>query len=170
MALMPNPSKLHRYSPSQQFAGLVVCVAGCVLVMTIGAWVTVASVGGWYTTIEKPTWNPPNWLFSPVWTTLFLMMAVSAWLVWRQERFSKVKFALGWFAFHLILNLMWSILFFGLQQIGWAAIEIILLWGAIVVLIVLFYRHSKWAALLLIPYLLWVTFASTLTITIWTLN
>ncbi|MCL4119605.1 UNVERIFIED_CONTAM: hypothetical protein GTU68_060950 [Idotea baltica] len=132
---------------------------------------TAGSVGSdWFVELNKPAWNPPNWIFGPVWSWLYLMMAIAAWLVWRESSLLKSRLALGWFGFHLILNILWSVLFFGLQQPGWAALEIVILWVSILVSIVLFSRHSKLAAGLLVPYLLWVTFASVLNYTIWSLN
>jgi tryptophan-rich sensory protein len=150
--------------------GLVISLVICFLAAGIGGMATSSSVAGWFAGINKPTWNPPDWIFGPVWTTLYLMMAISAWLVWKQSGFENSKFALGWFAFHLLLNIFWSVLFFGLQQPGWAAVEIIILWISIAITIGLFYRHSKLAAVLLVPYILWVTFAAFLNFTIWSMN
>ncbi len=150
--------------------GLMVSIALCFLAGGIGSIATTSSVNGWFAEVNKPTWNPPNWIFGPVWSTLFLMMGVSAWLVWKQAGFQNAKFELGWFAFHLLLNILWSVLFFGLQQMGWACVEIVVLWLSIAATMVLFYRHSKLAAGLLIPYLLWVSFAAFLNYTIWRLN
>lgn len=158
-------------SIQSQLIGMVVSIAVCFLAAGIGGMATAGSVDSeWFVGLQKPTWNPPNWLFGPVWTALYFMMSIAAWLVWRQSGFAGSKPALGWFAFHLILNVMWSVLFFGWQQPGWAAVEIVLLWITIVVSMALFYRHSKLAAGLLIPYLLWVTFAAFLNYRIWSLN
>ena len=150
--------------------GLAVSIAICFLAGAIGGLATSSSVGGWYTEINKPEWNPPGWVFAPVWSTLYLMMGISVWLVWKNSGIQKSKIALGWFLFHLVLNVIWSLLFFGLHQPGWAFIEIVFLWLAIVIAIVLFYRHSKLAAVLLVPYLLWVSFASFLNYTLWSMN
>jgi len=151
--------------------GLVVSIAICFLAASIGGFATSSSVSSnWFVELNKPSWNPPNWIFGPVWSVLYLMMAVAAWLVWKQSGFAKSRLALGWFAFHLLLNILWSVLFFGLQQPGWAAIEIVVLWISIAVSIGLFYRHSKLAAALMVPYVLWVSFATFLNFTIWSLN
>ncbi len=150
--------------------GLVVSIVVCFSAAAIGGIATTSSVGGWYAEIDKPTWNPPDWIFGPVWTLLYLMMAISAWLVWKNSTLESSRFALGWFAFHLLLNVLWSVLFFGLQQPGWAVAEIIILWISIVITIALFYGHSKLAAGLLVPYLCWVTFAAVLNYSIWSLN
>lgn len=150
--------------------GLLVSIVICFTAAGIGSSATSSAVGGWYTEINKPTWNPPNWIFAPVWTTLFLMMAVAAWLVWKNAGLKKAKLALGCFVVQLFLNTLWSVLFFGLQQPGWASFEIAVLWASILATMVLFMRHSRTAAILLVPYLLWVSFAAFLNFTIWQLN
>jgi len=136
----------------------------------VGGIATAGSIGGWYQTIAKPEWNPPGWVFGPVWTTLYLMMGIAAWLVWRKAKAGEKALPLGLFAVQLALNAFWSFVFFAWHQIGWALVEIIVLWVAIAATIASFSRVSKTAARLLIPYLIWVSFASYLTYTIWTLN
>ena len=150
--------------------GLVVALVLCFSAAGVGGVATASSVGGWFTELNKPSWNPPSWIFGPVWTLLYFMMAISAWLIWKEAGFTKARFALFWFAFHLVLNVLWSVLFFGLQRPGWAAIEIVALWLSILLTIVLFSRHSKLAAALLVPYICWVSFATLLNIAIWSLN
>lgn len=150
--------------------GLAVSIGICFLAGALGGVATSSSVANWYTQINKPPWNPPGWIFGPVWTALYLMMGISSWLVWKNSSFQEVKFALVWFAFHLLLNVLWSIVFFGLRQPGWAFVEIIALWISIGVSITLFYRYSKPAAGLLVPYWLWVSFAAFLNYTIWSMN
>jgi tryptophan-rich sensory protein len=112
----------------------------------------------------------PDWIFGPVWTLLYLMMAVSAWLVWRQAGFAGAKLPRALFAVQLALNSLWSVLFFGLQNPGAAAVEIVLLWLAILATTVSFFRQSKVAGWLMVPYLAWVSFASVLNFAIWRLN
>ncbi len=169
MATMTEIEK--RFSMQQQLMGLVICLVICFSAAGVGGLATAGSVNSdWFSELIKPEWNPPDWVFGPVWSILYLMMAISAWLVWRCPGSETAKWALSWFGFHLILNVMWSVLFFGLQRPGWAAIEIVLLWISILISIGLFYRDSKLAAGLLIPYLLWVSFATYLNITIWSLN
>ena len=150
--------------------GLVVSIVVCFSAGFLGSMATNGSVDNWYVEINKPEWNPPNWIFAPVWSTLFLMMAVAVWLVWKQAGFGKSRFALGAFAVQLVLNALWSVVFFGMKETGWACVEIAMLWAAIVVTTCLFYRHSKLAAGLMIPYLMWVSFASFLNFTIWQMN
>ena len=150
--------------------GLVVSIAICHVVSTGGAVLTATSVGTWYPTLVKPAWNPPNAVFGPVWTTLFVMMAVAAWLVWRQVGIAGARRALTFYAIQLGLNLAWSAFFFGLRRPDLALIDIVLLWVAIAVTAAEFRRHSATAALLLIPYFLWVGYAFSLNAAIWYLN
>lgn len=126
--------------------------------------------GEWYIALNKPAWHPPTWVFGPVWSTLYLMMAVSAWLVWRQGGFARQSRPLGLFLVQLALNAAWSPLFFGLKQPGVAFAEILLLWLAIAATIAVFHRVHRVAAWLLVPYLAWVSFASFLNGTLWRLN
>ncbi len=137
----------------------------------IGAVFTAPSVAGWYVGIAKPAFNPPSWIFGPVWTTLFALMGIAAFLVWRKGlKRRDVKIALTIFAVQLVLNTLWSIIFFGLQNPGGALVEIAFLWLAIVASSSAFARISKPAAWLLAPYILWVSFAAYLNYTIWILN
>ena len=147
-------------------ASIVICFSAS----AVGGLATGPQIQTWFATVTKPSWNPPNWVFGPVWTVLFLMMAISAWLVWKKVGLRDGKVALIMFAVQLILNVGWSILFFGMQNIQGALIEIGALWLAIAATIFLFSRHSKAAAWLLVPYIAWVSFASFLNYTIWTLN
>ncbi len=143
----------------------------------IGALFTTPAVqSDWYAGIVKPALNPPAWVFGPVWTTLFALMGIAAFLVWSsyakasEDKKRGVKVALILFGSQLVLNTLWSIIFFGLHNPGGALIEIIFLWLAIIATIVMFYRISKPAAWLLVPYILWVSFAVYLNFAIWTLN
>ncbi len=126
--------------------------------------------GEWYAGLLKPPWTPPNWLFGPVWTLLYIMMAIAAWLLWRNGGFSAHKKALIFFTGQLVLDAFWSYLFFGLHSPGFAFAEIILLWAVILLTVVLFYRRNHTAGWLLVPYLLWVSFAAALNLAIWRLN
>ena len=121
-------------------------------------------------TINKPEWNPPSWVFGPVWTLLYSLMGIAAYLVWQQRDVPGAKFALSVYAFQLVLNTLWSILFFGLKNPGIAFAEILLLLISIVVTAVLFWRITPWAGALMIPYIAWVSFATYLNYTIWQLN
>lgn len=144
----------------------------------IGSIFTSESVSTWYQTIEKPSFSPPNWLFGPVWTTLYVLMGISLFLVCRatstttfiKDRRSRKISAFFAFGSQLILNMLWSFVFFGLRSPQFAFAEIVILLISIVVTIVLFYRISKLAAVLMIPYAGWVTFASILNLHIWLLN
>ena len=132
----------------------------------IGSVFTASSISSWYQYLAKPELNPPSWVFGPVWTTLYLLMGIAAYLVWRVRALK----AHAVFFVQLALNALWSVLFFGLRSPGLALIEIALLWLAILVTIVSFNRVSRTAAFLLVPYLLWVSFATYLNYSIWILN
>lgn len=150
---------------------LIIAIIISELAGIIGSVFTTPSIPGWYTTLVKPALNPPSWVFGPVWTTLFVLMGIAAFLVWKEGLGRKdVKIALGVFLGQLVLNTLWSIIFFGLHSPGGALMEIAFLWLAILTTIILFYRISKPAAWLLVPYILWVSFASYLNYTIWSLN
>lgn len=137
----------------------------------IGSLFTQSSMSDWYLLLEKPVFNPPNWLFGPVWTFLYLLMGIAAFLIWRRGLDKKeVRFSLIVFLFQLSLNLFWSFIFFSLKNPGIAFTEIISLWFAILATIIAFYQIHKKAAYLLIPYLLWVSFAAFLNFSIWQLN
>jgi tryptophan-rich sensory protein len=126
--------------------------------------------GDWYASLQKPAWNPPGWLFGPVWSALYAMMAVAAWLVWKRGGFSAHRKALGLFLAQLVLNALWTPLFFGLHQPGLAFAEILLMWLAIAATLIAFRPISRPAFWLLVPYLAWVFFAAILNGTLWRLN
>ncbi len=145
-----------------KWMGLVMFLALCFGVAGVGGWFTSLGMPEWYMTLQKPAWNPPSWLFGPVWTALYAAMAVAAWLVWKDAGFEGAGLALAFFLVQLALNLAWSGIFFALRSPGWALAEILLLWAAILVATILFFRQATWAGILMVPYLLWVTFASVL--------
>ncbi len=126
--------------------------------------------GEWYAALNKPAWNPPGWIFGPVWTALYAMMAVAAWLVWQRGGLAGQRRPLGLFLAQLALNALWTPLFFGLRQPGVAFAEILLLWLAILATLLAFRPVSRTAAWLLVPYLAWVSFAAVLNGTLWRLN
>jgi translocator protein len=149
---------------------LIIFVVVCFAVAGLGSLATRPNIPTWYAALTKPSWNPPNWVFGPVWTLLYGMMAVAGWLVWKHVGWEGGRIAILLFATQLLLNLLWSYIFFGAHQMGLAFVEIILLWLAIVATIVRFSAVSKVAAGLLVPYLIWVSFAAALNFTIWRLN
>ena len=136
----------------------------------IGGWATAGSVATWYPTLDKPSWNPPPWVFAPVWTLLYVVMATAAWLVWRRLGWSQGRVALGIFAAQLAVNAAWSPLFFGARSPAAALVDIVALWVLLAVTIVAFWRAVPLAGALLVPYWLWVSFATALNFTIWRLN
>lgn len=149
---------------------LVLWLAACLGVGSAGAVFTSRSVDTWYPLLVKPSWNPPAWVFGPVWTTLYVMMALAAWVVWRRRGFRGGAAAFGWFAVQLGLNALWSPLFFGLQNLRAALVDVVLLWAAIAATLIAFWKISRPAGILLLPYWLWVSFAAVLNFSIWRLN
>jgi tryptophan-rich sensory protein len=132
---------------------------------------TATGTGSWYQTINKPSWNPPNWIFGPVWTTLYILMGIALFLVWKSGALAPLKkAAITFFAIQMALNFFWSFIFFNQHQIGWALAEIIALWLMILLSIFAFARVNNTAAWLLVPYISWVSFAAILNYTIWKLN
>jgi benzodiazapine receptor len=150
---------------------LVASVLFCQAAGVLGALATTPSIGGWYKGLVKPSFNPPNWIFGPVWTILYLLMGIALFLVWRRgPKTAGVMAALVLFLIQLGLNVLWSILFFGLHQPALAFFEIAALWVFILLTALKFFSLSRPAGWLLVPYLLWVTFASALNFSIWRLN
>jgi translocator protein len=145
-------------------AGFVVL---CLGVAALGGFATAQSVSEWYPTLNKPSWTPPSWLFGPVWTVLYLLMAVAAWLVWKT---GGARTAMILFGAQLLLNLAWPFLFFGARLPGLGLVEIVMLWLAVAATIFAFALHSRVAAFLMVPYLCWVSFATALNAAIWMLN
>jgi translocator protein len=156
---------------SPTLSRLFVCVGAVLLASSIGSFATVRAIPTWYKGLAKPSFNPPEWLFGPAWTVLYLMMAVAAWLIWKQGiGAAGVKLALVVFLAQLILNSLWSILFFGLRSPRAGLVEIVVLWLAILVTIILFFRVSVPAGVMLLPYIAWVSFAAILNAAILRLN
>jgi len=152
------------------FASIIVLigfVGACFLAAAAGA---AFPPGDWYERLAKPSWRPPNWLFAPVWTVIYLTIAVSGWLVWRKSGFAGAALPLAIYLLQLVLNAAWTPIFFGLRRPDLAFFEIVILWLSIVVTIATFYSLNAAAAWLLLPYLAWVTFAATLYFGVWRLN
>ncbi len=146
---------------------LIISIALPFLASAVGSLFTAGSVSSWYMTLNKPPFNPPSWVFGPVWTLLYLLMGVSLYLVWIRK-FDKNAFT--FFGIQLFLNALWSVLFFGIKSPLLALVEIIFLWAAILITIFYFYKINKISAYLLIPYILWVSFAAILNFAIFMLN
>lgn len=156
---------------ARTFLKLVVAVVVTQLAGIIGSLFTFSAIPTWYATLTKPELNPPSWIFGPVWTTLYLLMGVSAFLIWHKGWARRdVKIALSVYGVQLVLNALWSIVFFGMQSPGLALVNIALLFVSIVLTMILFYKISRPAMYLLIPYILWVSFASYLNYAIYALN
>jgi len=150
--------------------GFIAFLALCLAVSAVGGAVTATSVGSWYRTLAKPPFNPPDWVFAPVWTVLFFMMAAAGWRVWRRDGLRRARLPLTLFALQLALNLGWSMVFFGMRSIGGALVEIIALLLAILATTAVFWRRDRVAGTLFIPYAGWVAFAAVLNAAIWRLN
>lgn len=154
---------------STRALGLVGWLLLTFVAAAIGAFASV-DAGAFYGELTRPSWAPPGWIFGPVWSTLYVLMAVAAWWVWRARGFRGARIALVLFIAQLAANALWSWLFFGWHQGGLAFAEVLLLWGMIIATVVAFWRVSRLAGALLIPYLAWVTFAAALNFTVWKLN
>ena len=159
-----HPSPTHGRHPRLVLVGwLVLCLAASGTAIFV-------STGGWYASLRKPVWNPPSWILGPVWTLLYVMMAVAAWLVWREGGWKKQSTPLGLFFFQWLLNVLWTPLFFGTHRMGIAYMEIVALWCVLAATLGLFWRVKTIAGILLVPYLIWVTFAAALNFTLWQMN
>lgn len=154
-----------------KYVKFIASVLLCFSVAFLGSAATTPSIPTWYASLSKPCFNPPNWVFGPVWTVLYLSMAVALYITWDKKISKKKKDkAVKIFIFQLILNLLWSLMFFGLHQLLLSVVVIIALWISILITIKYFIRISKWAGYLLIPYILWVSFAYILNFSILILN
>lgn len=157
------------FSKQKQFFGLIGWLLISFAASAVGA---VASIQAqsFYGELTQPSWAPPGWVFGPVWTTLFALMGVAAWLVWREGGFRKNKTSLSLFLVQLVVNALWSWLFFAWHLGAYALIDLIVLWLLIIATLVAFWRVKALAGVLLVPYLLWVSFAGILNYTVWQLN
>jgi len=155
----------------RNLSALVAFVVFCELAGVIGSIFTISAIPTWYAVLRKPWFTPPNWLFGPIWLTLYFLMGISLYLVFESKRNkAKEKPALWAFGIQLFLNVLWSVLFFGMHYLLYGFIEIVLLWISIAVTIILFFKVSKVAAYLLLPYILWVTIAALLNYYVFILN
>jgi tryptophan-rich sensory protein len=149
----------------------IICLLIPILVGGTAGFFTTSEIPGWYSTIQKPSFNPPNWIFGPVWTTLYILMGIASWFVLKSKvPDAQKQTALILYGVQLILTFFWSFIFFKQHQLGWAFAEILLLWLSIFITIILFSRIHEGAAWLLVPYISWVSFASILNFYIWQLN
>ncbi len=154
--------------PLSNWLGLLIFFILCFGAAGVGGWITSSSVGTWYATINKPPWNPPNGVFAPVWLTLYSLMAISIWRVWKKVGWAHQTITL--FFVQLLLNVAWSAMFFGMRQLGLACAEITVVWMVGLVTLILLWRVDRWAGILAVPYMVWVSFAVFLNFTIWQLN
>jgi benzodiazapine receptor len=154
-----------------RWLALLVAIVIPQAVAGVSAWSTFGAVRDWYPSLVRPVIAPPSWVFGPVWTLLYLMMGIASWLVWeRRERDPRARLALGLYAAQLLLNGLWSPVFFTLHRLSWAVVVIVALWALIAATLRAFWRVARPAGAMLIPYLLWVTFATALNVEFWRLN
>lgn len=164
--LAPAPD---RYQPSGRLQALAL-IGWLALCFAAAGTAAFVSIDGWYAALQKPSWNPPPWVFGPAWTVLYFCMAVAAWLVWREGGWKTQGRALGLFLVQWALNALWTPIFFGLHRPGLAFAEIVILWLLLAATLAAFWRINKAAGALLVPYLTWVSFAAALNFAIWRLN
>ena len=159
---------MHRTNhPTNSWLALVVLLILCFAVAGVGGLATAPSIPNWYAGLAKPSWTPPGWIFGPVWSVLYLSMAVAAWLFWRR---GDTVVPMMLFGIQLVFNAAWSWLFFGLHSPGAAFVDIAMLWMAIAATTAVFWRRSTLAVVLFVPYLIWVSFAAVLNFAVWRLN
>lgn len=150
---------------------LIISIAVCLAVGGVSGYLTAAEIPAWYSTLNKPSFNPPNWIFAPVWTTLYVLMGIALWMVWKSNVADVIKNkAIFFFSVQLIFNFFWSVIFFHYHQPALAFAEILLMWLFILLTIISFHAISRPALYLMIPYLCWVSFAAVLNFAIWRLN
>lgn len=154
---------------SRQIAALLGFIGAAFVAGAIGSWATFPNVRDWFPLLLKPSWNPPSWVFGPVWTTLYVLMGVAAWRAWRAGGSAAPRLVRLYFV-QLFFNALWSVLFFGLKQPAWALADIVVLWGLLVWLQVGLWRSDRGAGALWVPYVLWVSFATALNAAIVRLN
>lgn len=150
--------------------GLAVSMGLCFGAGFVGSLFTTPSIPTWYAGLAKPSWTPPAWIFGPVWSVLYGMMALALWLIWRRSGFATAAVPIALFMVQLVLNVLWSLLFFGLRMPGVAFAEIVLLWLAILATLITFWRLNASAGYLLLPYLVWTAFAGALNFALWRMN
>lgn len=150
-----------------KIAGLIIWIIICFIPAIIGS---QFGPSDWYQALNKPDWNPPNWIFGPVWTLLYFLMGISVWIIWKNYGLKNAAIPIGFFIVQLIFNAAWSWLFFGLENVSLAFVDIILLWTFILITLIMFWKLDTWSGVLLIPYIAWVSFATFLNYNIWQLN
>ncbi len=155
---------------TRTIAGLIGWVALCLGAGRLAASFTAPAIGAWYAELNKPSWTPPNWVFAPVWSLLYVAMAVAAWMVWQERGLRGGALPLGLFGLQLLLNVAWSVVFFGLRRPGAALAEIAGLWLAVVATAIAFGRVAPAAGYLMVPYAGWLTFAAAVNAVIWRMN
>ena len=160
----------HHHNQRPRIWLLVLCIGATLCIGFAGGIATMSNIYGWYENLQKPSFNPPNYIFGPVWTVLYILMGISFYMILQSQKSKGRNFAIGIFAIQLFLNFWWSYLFFSFHWLGASFIEILILWICVLLMIISFYRLNKTASLIQLPYLLWISFASVLNGTIWMIN
>ena len=160
----------NRLMSTNRYLPYIICIGGALLAGIIGSIGTIDAIPTWYASLNQPSWTPPNWLFGPVWTTLYILMGVAAALVWKSDIKEGKSRVITFFFLHLLVNTAWSLVFFSLKNVEAALAVITVLWFMIATLMVLFWKYDKRSTYLLVPYILWVSYASTLNLGILLLN
>ena len=153
-----------------QYFRLIASLIICQLAGFVGSFFTTPAIPGWYAALEKPIINPPNWIFAPVWIFLYLLMGITLYILWQNLPKTEARTAMVFFAIQLVLNMLWSVIFFGLRLPMVAFMEIIILWIFILLTMIKSSKVSKTTVFLLLPYILWVSFAAILNLFLWRLN
>ncbi|WP_210520508.1 TspO/MBR family protein [Thalassospira sp. ER-Se-21-Dark] len=165
-----SAGRIHHPNHRTRVFALIAFMVLCLIISAFGGAVTATSVNDWYAALSKPFFRPPNWVFGPVWTVIYFMIAFSGWRAWLKVGIANAKGAFGLYAGQLTLNLAWSFLFFGAQSPLLGLIDIVMLLGLIIANMVAFWKIDRLAGMLLVPYALWVAFATLLNAAIWQLN
>ena len=165
-----NPARQAPGGGARRYGALVWFLVATFAAAAIGSTATMSGVKDWYPQLVKPTWTPPSGVFAPVWTLLYIAMAIAAWRVWRLQIGAKAVAVIRAYAAQLVLNALWSVLFFGMRRPDLALVDILALWLLLVLALVRFWPADRTAGLLWLPYVLWVTFATALNAAIWSLN
>jgi tryptophan-rich sensory protein len=168
--MTPETAPVHRkavHRGREALVGLAAFMGAVFIAMLVAGVATGLGVNGWYAETPKPFWTPPDWVFTPVWTLLYVSMAVAAWIVWRRDGWRGARLALLLFFAQLLLNVLWPVLFFMLKETGWASAELVVLVLVILATAWRFDRHSRIAAMLLLPYAVWAGYAASISIGVW---
>ncbi len=160
----------HHISKAKNILSFIICLLIPLIIGGVSGYITSSEITDWFSTLRKPSFNPPNYVFGPVWTILYILMGISSFMIWKSPHTELRKKAILIYGIQLFLNFWWSIIFFSFHLLFFSIIEIVMMWSMIIYMIIVFRKINKSAAYINIPYILWVSFATALTISIWILN